>query len=185
MALSTLLKKMLIGRAFATERSRIKMFGHMDWTLYPSKGFASILQSIGDKLGEDFLFKLGYENGVMNGKDMIKAMGVKPKGGWLTQKAIVDLLDFLGYGKLDFVVFKSEKNGYHHIILHHIENPMIEHAARLYGKKSKVCSFFRGLFTGHGEVELGIKNPHLKETKCVCKGARYCEFETKYEPKKR
>ena len=180
MTISTILKKMLIGRAFTTERSRIKLFGHMDWTLYPSCGFAAILQIIGKKLGEDYLFNLGYDNGKMNAKEMTKAMGIKPGGGWLTQKAIVELLDFLGYGKLEFIVSKIEKNGRHHIILHHTENPMIEHASRMYGSKSLVCAFFRGLFTGHGEIELGIKKAHLKEIKCICKGAPYCEFETKY-----
>jgi predicted hydrocarbon binding protein len=181
MALSTILKKMLIGRAFTTERSRIKMFGQMDWTLYPSHGFASMLQIIGERLGEDFLFKLGYENGKMNAKEMTKAMRVKPKGGWLTQKAIVDLLDFLGYGKLEFVVFKTEKNGNHHVVMHHTENPMIEYASSAYGSKSLVCSFFRGLYSGHGEMELGVYKPHLVETKCICRGAPYCEYESRYK----
>jgi predicted hydrocarbon binding protein len=180
MALSTVLKKMLIGRLFTTEKSRIKLFGHMDWTLYPSRGFAAILQEYAKKLGPEALYKLGYENGVMNGKEMTKAMRIKPKGGWLTQKAVVDLLDFLGYGKLDFVVFKIQKDGHHHIIIHHTENPMIEHAADMYGSKSLVCNFFMGLFSGHGSVELGVKNPHLIEKKCICKGAPYCEYETKY-----
>lgn len=183
MALSMMLKKMLIGRLFTTERSRIRLFGKMDWTLYPSRGFADILQNIGLKNGKEYLWKLGYNNGKMNAKEMTKAMGVKPKGGWLTQKAITDLLDFLGYGKLEFVHTKIEKNGNHHIIVHSTENPMIEHAAKIYGSKSLVCHFFMGLFTGHGEMELGVKNPHLKENTCICRGAKYCEWETKYPSK--
>ena len=56
MVMSTILKKMLIGRAFSTEKGRIKLFGKMDWTLYPSRALAMNLQSIGKRLGEKALY---------------------------------------------------------------------------------------------------------------------------------
>jgi hypothetical protein len=36
MGLATILKKMLMGRAFSTERGRIKLFGRTDWTMQPA-----------------------------------------------------------------------------------------------------------------------------------------------------
>jgi hypothetical protein len=46
----------LFGKAFTTERGRIKLFGRMDWTLFPSQALALNLQSIGKELGEDFVY---------------------------------------------------------------------------------------------------------------------------------
>jgi hypothetical protein len=37
MALSPILEKMLIGRAFASEPGRIKLYGKMDWMLFPAR----------------------------------------------------------------------------------------------------------------------------------------------------
>ena len=84
MTLATILKKLLLGKAFTTERGRIKLFGRMDWTLFPSRALALNLQTIGEKLGEDFVYQLGYEAGMDAAKEMVKYMGLKPKGGWVT-----------------------------------------------------------------------------------------------------
>jgi len=63
MVVATILKKMLISRGFTTDKSRIKMFGKMDWTLYPSTGLAHIMQEIGENMGPKELYKIGYEDG--------------------------------------------------------------------------------------------------------------------------
>ena len=81
---------------------------------------------------------------------------------------------------IKFIKAYIKKDGHHHIILHNKDNPMIEHASELYGSKSMACAFMRGLLSGHGEIELGIKNAYLKENKCMCKGAPYCEWESKW-----
>ncbi|NOX72000.1 MAG: hypothetical protein GXO64_04900 [Candidatus Micrarchaeota archaeon] len=176
--ISTLLKKMIIARAFRTEKGRIRMFGKMDWTLYSSKALAHFFQVIGDKFGEDFLYDLSYRNGRGNAMEMIKAMNIKPKGGWATQTAIISLLDFLGYGKIKFVKTDIDKEGHHHFIIHSIENPIVEHAVRMYGKNSHACAYWMGLLAGHGELELGLKNARLKENKCIKDGSQYCEYES-------
>ena len=102
----------------------------------------------------------------------------RARGGWATQKAVISLLEFIGFGQPEFVRSKIE-NGHHHIIVHVRDNPVIEHGARLFGRKSMVCKWFMGVYAAHGEMELGVKNVHLKETKCVRLGAPYCEWETK------
>jgi hypothetical protein len=47
MILAGILMKLLFGMAFSTERGRIKLFGRMDWTSFPS--LALNLQTIGKK----------------------------------------------------------------------------------------------------------------------------------------
>ena len=178
--ISSLLKKMIIARAFRTENGRIKMFGSMDWTLYSSKALAHFFQVIGDKFGEDFLYDLSYKNGRLNAMEMTKAMKIKPKGGWTTQTAIVSLLDFLGYGKIKFIRTDIGEEGHHHLVVHTIENPITEHSIEMYGKKSHACKYWAGLLAGHGELELGVKNIKLKENTCIKNGAGYCEFESKW-----
>lgn len=180
MGLVGVLRDMLIGKAFSTEKGRIKMFGKMDWTLYPSKGLAHFFQVIGEKLGEEYLFDLSYKNGKFNGRVMVNAMSIKPMGGWMTQNAIINLLDFLGYGRLEFVVSKLKPDGHHHLVFHSTENPIVEHAVRMYGKKQMSCVYWRGLLSGHGEVELGGKNIRLKENKCLSGGSPRCIYESKW-----
>ena len=111
---------------------------------------------------------------------MIKCMGLKPKAGWTTQKAIITMLEFVGFGKPEFVKANIKKDGHHHIIFHVKDNPVIEHAKNLFGSKSMVCNWFMGIYAAHGEMSLGLKHVKLKENKCVCKGAQYCEWESKW-----
>lgn len=181
MGIAGILRDMMIGRWFTTENGRIKMFSSkMDWTLYPSKALAHFFQTIGEKLGEDYLFMLSYINGRRNGEEMVKSMGLKPMGGWITTKAIINLLEFLGYGKLEFIVSKIGAGGHHHIIIHSSENPIVEHGVRMYGRKQMSCTYWRGLLSGHAEIELGCKNVRAKENKCIAEGSKYCIYEAKW-----
>ena len=180
MEISPVLKKLFIGRTFTNERGRIKLFGKMDWTFYESRWFAYFLQKTGERLGPDFLFNLGYKNGRLNAEEMVASMKIKPSGGWITQNAIIELLDFLGYGKLKFIVSKTSPGGHHHFIMQMKDNPTVEKAIKMYGKNSRVCYFFDGIFSGHGEIEMGLKNVHIRENKCLSRGDPYCEWETKW-----
>jgi hypothetical protein len=179
MALATILKKLLFGKAFTTERGRIKLFGRMDWTLFPSRALALNLQAIGEKLGEDFVYRLGYEAGMDAAKEMVKYMGLKPRGGWVSREAVIALLDFIGFGKIEFVK-ANIKDAHHHVIIHVTDNPVIEHGARMFGAKSVACKWFMGVYTAHGEMEWGLNHVKLIENKCIRLGAPYCEWETKY-----
>lgn len=180
MGLSWILKKLLAGRVFDAEKGRITLFGRMDWIMIPARALAKDIQMIGEKNGEEFLYKLGYEGAKEGAMELIKYMGLKPKGGWVTQKAVLSLLEFLGYGRPKFLVAKVEKDGHHRVVFHVRDNPVVEQAARMYGAKSKVCSWFMGIYAAHGEMELGLRNTRMKENKCICRGARYCEWETKW-----
>lgn len=180
MGLSTIFKKLLIGGAFSADEGRIKLFGRMYWIMYPARAFAHHLQDVGKKLGPAYLWKMGYDAANDAGKEMVGSMQLKPKGGWITINAIIELLDFIGYGKPEFIKSDIKKDGHHHIIIHVKDNPVIEHATQLYRSKSLVCNWFMGVYTAHGELELGTKNGHLKETKCLTKGSPYCEWESRW-----
>jgi predicted hydrocarbon binding protein len=180
MGLAWIFKKLLWGNAFAAERGRIRLFGSMDWTLFPSRALALNLQTIGEKLGEEFIYKLGYEAGKDAAKEMVKYMGLKPRGGWVTQKAVIAMLEFIGFGKPEFLLVKIKRGGHHHIIVHVRDNPVMEHGARMFGTKSMACKWFMGVYAAHGEMELGVKHVKLKENRCIRLGAPYCEWETKW-----
>lgn len=178
MAMATIFKKMLIGRAFSAEKGRIKMFGKMDWMLVPAKAMAEMFQEIAEKMGEEYLYGIGYNGGKSTADEMIKAMGLKPSGGWVTQKAMISLLDFLGYGEVEFVKSDIKKDGHHHIIFHVKNNPVIEQSKKIYGKNSMVCNWFMGIFAANGEMSLGVKNVKLVEKKCFCEGYPFCIWES-------
>ena len=180
MGMAVILKKLLMGRMFETERGRIRTFGRMDWIMNPARAFAVMLQNIAERTDEKFLYQLGYEGGKDGAKEMIKCMGLKPRAGWVTQKAIIAMLEFLGYGRPEFLKADIRKDGHHHVILHVRDNPVIEHARTLFGADSKVCHWFMGAFAAHGEMELGIKHTRLRENKCLCKGSMFCEWESKW-----
>ncbi len=178
--IATILKKLLIGRAFTCEDGRIKLFRKMDWTFIPSKSLAVALQNIAETFGEDFLLRLGYEAGHDAGKEMIEYMKLKLKGGWVSQRAVVEILDFIGFGQIEFIKSDIKEDGHHHVILHTRNNPVVEHGIRLYGKKTMICAWFRGVYDAHGELELGVKNANLIENHCIKDGFPHCEWESKW-----
>lgn len=180
MVLSGVLKKMLIGRAFTNEHGRIKLYGKMDWMLYPARALAINLQSVGEKSGREYLRKLGRDAGHDAGLEILKCTGGKLKGGWVTQKIVIALLDFIGFGQLEFTKTDIKKDGHHHIIMHVKNNPVIEHGVKLYGKKSMICEWFMAVYEAHGELELGVKNVRLIENHCIKDGFPNCEWESKW-----
>jgi hypothetical protein len=179
MGLVWIFKKLMWGNAFATEQGRIRLFGRMDWTLVPSRALALNLQRIGERLGEEFLYKLGYLAGKDAAEEIVKYMGLKPRAGWITQKAVLSLLEFIGFGKPQFILTKVGKNS-HHIVVHVRDNPVIEAGARMFGARSVACKWFMGVYAAHGEMELGVRHVRLRENKCIRLGNLYCEWETRW-----
>lgn len=180
MVLSPILKKMLIGRAFSNEHGRIKMYGRMDWLMFPARALAMNFQTIGEKSGKEYLRKLGREAGIDANKEILKSSGMKPSGGWTTQKVLIALLDFIGFGQTKFLKTDQDKKGHHHFIFHVTNNPVIEHSVKMYGKKSMACEWFMGVYEAHGERGLGLKNVTLHENHCMKDGFPHCEWETKW-----
>ncbi len=180
MVLSPVLKKMLIGRAFSNESGRIKLYGKMDWTMFPSRALAINFQSIAEKNGSGYLRRLGKEAGKDANHEILRCTGMKPAGGWATQKVFIALLDFIGFGQTKFLKTDLEKDGHHHFKMHLNNNPVIEHAIRIYGKKSMVCEWFMGVYESHAELGLGLKNCRIHENHCMKDGFPQCEWESRW-----
>ncbi|MBU0898499.1 MAG: hypothetical protein KJ613_01650 [Nanoarchaeota archaeon] len=168
-------KKVLLGREFENIKGRIILFGRIDWLLHPSHALAKNLQTIGEKNGPKFLYDLGYENGKIFVEDLDKIIGKT----WIEKEKVMSFLSsFISFGKINFISFKSDNNK-HKIIFYITNNSTILEAKKLFGSKSMVCNFFRGIFSGYIESAFNIKSIKLKEAKCVCKGSRFCEFGSK------
>jgi hypothetical protein len=180
MVLSPILKKMLIGRAFSNEHGRIKLYGKMDWMMFPARALAMNFQSIAEKSGPEYLRKLGRVAGTDANHEILACTSMKEGGGWVTQKVIIALLDFIGFGQTRFIKTDLKEDGHHHFKMHLMNNPVIEHAVKLYGKKSMVCQWFMGVYEAHGELGLGLKNCKITETQCIKDGFPHCEWESKW-----
>lgn len=181
MGLTSILAKMLVTKSFSTERGRIKMFGKMDWTMQPAISLAYVLQQVGEKNGEDFLFSLGYESGRLAVDDIIRTTGISFGKSRLSKNIFMEMLEFIGTGRMRIIRADIEKDGHHDVVIQVKDNPAVECARKMYGKRSKVCAFFMGLYSAHGEKEFGVKNLKLKESGCICRGNPYhCVWESRW-----
>jgi predicted hydrocarbon binding protein len=176
MALAPMLKKMLIGNAFMTDRGRVKMFENMEYTLFPSRALALNLQKVGKKGGEKYLFDLGYKTTTYFDKELMETIHLSGTGSETANK-IKPIFDILGWGTFEYVKKEYSKNN-HHFIVRLYNNPISDHAKRLFGNDSKVCSFLLGMQSAHTKIIFGV-DVEYKETKCVTKGDPYCEFVSK------
>jgi predicted hydrocarbon binding protein len=180
MGVSIVLKKLLLGRAFSTEKGRIKLFEKMDWTMVPSRSLAKNFQDIAEKKGGSYLYNLGFESGVASREQIIKHMNLKSKSDRARQIALTEMMEFVGFGRSEFILLKVKRDGRHHIVFKVRNNAIVEHAAKLFREKSMVCNWFAGFYAAHSVTELGIKNPKVRERKCICRGAPHCELETRW-----
>lgn len=173
MALGRVFTKLLLGRAFSTERGRITLLGKISYLLFPSHALAITLQTLGNDIGEDFLIELGKKAATDANKEQTKTMGIQVKG----QRALEGIsafLEFMGWGILDLSDIKvKEKRIAGSFTVKN--NPVIEAAKELYGKKSKVCSFYQGIYNAHGSLVFGVKSD-FREDKCLTKGDECCVF---------
>ncbi|MBI4440191.1 hypothetical protein HY638_04435 [Candidatus Woesearchaeota archaeon] len=162
-----IVKDLILRRLLTVQNNRIVLFRKLQYTMYPARAMARTLQHIGNENGEEYLFKLGYEAGADAAEEMIENMHLIQKAfpGKLT--AIQLLLEIIGFGKPLVKVYdiKHQK-----LITQVVNHPVIENGKNLFGEKSMACSFYRGVYSAHVQRELGIKNAHFEEYKCICKG---------------
>ena len=174
MALAPMLKKMLMGNAFMTDKGRVKMFENMEYTLFPSRALAINLQKIGKKGGEKYLFDLGYKTTMQFDRELMDTIQLQSGIGNETANKIKPIFDILGWGTFEYVK-KEYTKGSHHFIVRLLNSPISDHAKRLFSRDSKVCSFLLGMHSAHTKIIFGV-DAKYKETKCITKGDQYCEF---------
>ena len=170
---SNIIKNFIRRKIFKIDEKGIHFFHFIRFSAFPAKSMAVFIQAIGEKSGDNFLFDLGFEAGKLAAVENIKGVKLEKVPINLRMNLLNNLLEVVGFGKFDFKIFNKEKNKG---LVHYTNNPVIEEACKLYGNKSKSCIFYSSVFSAHAEVELGLKNVRLKETQCICKGSKFCEW---------
>ena len=177
MSFANYLKEGIVKRLLKIEDARVKMFGKIDYIMFPAAGMAEFINQIGKDLGEDYLFNLGYEAGTDGANEMIEKLGLFANSIPTNLNIILAMFETLGFGKMNIKVMHSEQG---QILLTLIGHPVVEYAKLKCGNKSRVCSLYRGIFSIHAEKELKVKNCKLIETQCILKGDAFCEWSSNY-----
>ena len=182
MGLINYLKNSIIKKSIKIEDGRAKMFGKIDYIMFPAAAIAELFQKIGKDMGEDYLFDLGYEAGTDGANEMIEKLGLFINSIPANIGIINSMFETLGFGKMNIKVLHSQQG---QILLTLTEHPVIDYAKLKYGKKSRVCAVYRGIFSIHAEKELKVKDCKLIETQCILKGNKFCEWSSNYFAKKK
>ncbi|MBI2449637.1 hypothetical protein HYV49_05060 [Candidatus Pacearchaeota archaeon] len=168
------LKELIVKKAIAIEDNRIKLFHTIDYTLYPGRALAIILQQLGKKGGKKYLFGLGS----IMGNDAIDEMEeyLKKVEKFVPDriKTLQPILEISGFAKFDTIEYKDKD-----IIFKLTKHPVIDFGVKLFGKDSMVCEFYRAVFSAFCRKLLKSKNYELVENKCIRKGDPYCEWSYK------
>lgn len=129
------------------EDNHLRLFNQVDISSYGSKAWAFTLQELGKKGGKKLLYRLGYIMGKDSAKEILSV--VKKKKAYITEKLmkITNLIEITGFGITDL-----EKDK---LIV--IKNHIINYGVELYGNKSLVQEFYRGVYTAFLEEGLGKK----------------------------
>lgn len=167
------IKEIVMKNLLKVEKGRPKLFNALDYTMYPARAMAITLQHVFKDFGESFMFKIGFKAGDEAEKEREKAIKLIQRFLPERLSSLFLVFEITGLGKIEIQECDVKKQK---LILKMTNNPAVDNAKELYGGKSGICSFFRGVYSSIVEKNLGIKNCKLKETKCITKGDPYCEF---------
>ena len=176
------LKDSIVKRLIKIEEGRVKMFGKIDYIMFPASAMAEFIHQIGKDLGEDYLFEIGYEAGTDGANEMIERLGLFANSIPKNLSIIYSMFETLGFGKMKIKLMHSDKG---QILLVLTDHPVIEYAKAVYGNKSRVCALYRGIFSIHAEKDLKVKNCKMIETQCLLKGDAFCEWSSNYFKEKK
>jgi len=167
------INNLLIRKVFTFEGDRILMLNKVPFVIFPARSMAKFIQIVGDEFGDDYLYKLGYDAGLMVGKDFVNDLGWFSIGVAEKVKMIFKMFEVMGFGNMDIRVLDSTNDK---LLYKNTMHPVINHAIKLYGKKEKSCIFYRGIESAHWNYELGVEGCELIETQCMKDGAKFCEW---------
>ncbi len=177
MGIAGILKKLLLGRAFAAENGRITILGSYNVSLLESHGFAVFLQKLYEELKEKKFYKILKEVTTISIKEIYQSLGVTPSVNELEKS--LPFMDIYGWGKIALVNKGENKNSMFWLVKV-TNSPITEYAKKMFGKKSEVCILYRSNF--EAAFELALKKPiKVEEIACFCKGAPACTFRIEVE----
>lgn len=165
------LKELIVKKAIAIEDNRIKLFHTIDYTLYPARALAIILQQLGKKGGKKYLFKLGSIMGNTAINEMEDYLKKVEKFVPDRIKTLQPILEISGFAKFNKIEYRNKS-----IIFQLSDHSVIKFGKELFGKYSMICEFYRAIFCEFCQKLLKHKKCELVETRCVTKGDPYCEW---------
>jgi predicted hydrocarbon binding protein len=162
-------KELVTKNLITVVNNRLNLLNEIDLTTYGARAWAYTLQEIGKKKDEKFLFDLGYLMGGDVAEELLAVL--KKKREFITKKLydLTNIIQLTGFG---IVTIKKENNKTKITVEN---NYTIIYAKELYGKDSKVCSFYAGVYSAFFNKFEG-KNIKLKQQNCICKGDSKCIF---------
>ena len=172
MGIATILKKLLLGRAFSAEEGRITILGKYNVSLMESQGLATLLQLTHEALGEKKFFNIFVKATTISIDSVCRSLGISPSLQNL--KKFLPFMDIYGWGKFTVIDRREDRNKLQFIIKL-TNSPLTEYARKHFGKRSKVCIIFRSnLYAAFRYI---TKKPvKVEEINCYCKGAPACTF---------
>ena len=166
------IRNLIIKRFFSADEEGIKLFKNINYLTVQANSMAVLLQKIGEKKGSQYLFDIGYEAGWDAADEMMNYMKL-PSIPVPAMRQIQGLLEIIGFGRFEAVVLKPKEGK---VLIRVSENPVIDAGKQLFGKELMVCSFYRGVYSAHGEREIKIKDCRLKEDFCITQGRTHCQW---------
>lgn len=162
-------KKLLI----STGKNYLTLFNNISISMYGARAWAFTIQQIALKKGERYIFDLGYLMGSESASEIKETF--KKLGAFLPKeiKAISNIIEATGFGITEVSAYIPRKK----IELKIIKNPILEFGKELYGKKSFICSFYAGIYSGFIESFSDLIGCRLKIKECITKGDKNCIFE--------
>lgn len=167
--------------AFNYEQGCIRLWNDL-FVFVPIDCLAFLQKKLYDIYGEEsdyFMYWLGKVNGRNGTELMVKKFGINPKNF----DKFVEGATFDGYGKLKLKSVDL-KNKVDAVIIGE-NSPLPQEFKRLYPNHREPVDFFvAGEISGGGEPLFKKYNLSCKETKCIAKGNKNCEYhiQSKKEP---
>jgi len=171
-----LMDKILV-RTIKIERGKPVLLNKVDFVMFPARSMAKIVQKIGEDFGDEYLYQLGYDAGTIVSDEFIEKLN------WVTatfakkMSSMLRMFEIMGFGKMQIKVWNASEDK---VLINLTNHPVINYGVKLFGKKEKICTFYRGIFSAHTYKEFGIEKCHFIETQCISKGAPFCEWSYNY-----
>lgn len=146
MAISKLLKKMILGRSFNAEDGTITIMGKSKLIMYEARAFSYTVQEIYNIMGERGTYELFHKAGKVAVSEVRSAFGKAPVDRFLSG-FLAPLTEMYGWGKMELNVVKNDKRSFLGEARVR-ESPMVEYSKEDFGKNSKIFLFYKGLLSG-------------------------------------
>lgn len=168
---------LIFNRVFSFDSGQLMMMNKISFVMFPARSMSKFVQKIGEDFGDEYLYNLGYDAGMVVAKEFVDKLGWFQMGLAKKIGMIFKMFEVMGFGKLDIKVWDTKNN---RMLYRTTNHPVIENAVKLFKTKEKSCIFYMGIESAHAHNELGIKNCRFKETQCRKKGAPFCEWSYNY-----